>query len=201
MSDSIQKYNKVEALKQLMINDVGFSVESDCIRCGAKGVAYQQIEGFTIQAHGGYSDFVDTAFDDEARECSFCHDCSHKLLLFIGKRASTWIDSQGSTSHPRNYHKSDGSEHNKSWFHHGWDNRRIRGLISSAIYYFRLAGWRGSRYVIADILADRQNYIDQKLDWLNHLLREIAIDSNTKYNSTDIQKAELEVREAKKWKW
>ena len=122
-------------------------------------------------------------------------------MLFIGKRASTWIDSQGSTSHPRNYHKSDGSEYNKSWFHHGWDNRRIRGLISSAIYYFRLAGWRGSRYVIADILADRQNYIDQKLDWLNHLLREIAIDSNTKYNSTDIQKAELEVREAKKWKW
>jgi hypothetical protein len=32
-------------------------------------------------------------------------------------------------------------------------------------------------------------------------LREIAIDSNTKYTSTDIYKAELEVREAKKWKW
>jgi len=197
----IEKYNKVWAYRQAMIDDIEFSVENDCIRCGTKGVAYQQIEGFTIQAHGGYSDFVDTAFDEEARVCSFCHDCSHKLMLFIGKRSPTWINSQGSTSHPRSYDKTDRSEYNKSWYHHGWDNRRIRGFISSAIYYFRLGGWRGTRYVIADLLEDRQNLINQELDWLNHLLEEIALDKNTKYTFKDIRKAELKVREAKQWKW
>ncbi len=209
MSDSIQKYNKILAYRQAMINDTKFDEALDCIRCGAERVAIDQIGGFTLQAHGGYSDFVDTAFDEQARLCHLCHECAHKLLLWIGKRSTVWIDSQGSTSHHRNTcDRNCEIDHNcftkgitKKWTHHGWDNRRVRGLISSAIYYFRLAGWRGVRYVIADILVDRQKYIDQQQDWLNHLLREIAIDPNTKYTSKDITKAELRVREAKQWKW
>ena len=63
------------------------------------------------------------------------------------------------------------------------------------------AGWRGVRYVVTSLLTDRQNYIEQNLDWLNHLLREIAMDKDSKYTLQDVKKAELRVREAKQWKW
>ena len=205
----IEIFNKVWAYRQAMINDTEFDVETDCIRCGAKDISWQQIEGFTLQAHGGYSDFVDTAFDEKERICNLCHDCAHKLLLFFGRRASAWIDSYSSTSHIRNTCKRNCKiDHNcyvegmtKSWNHHGWDNRRIRGLISGIVYYYRLAGWRGSRYLITSLLADRKQYINQKLEWLNYILEEITIDPDTRYTDSDIHKAELEVREARKWKW
>ena len=83
----------------------------------------------------------------------------------------------------------------------GWDNTNIRGFISAIVYYFRLAGWRGARYVATSLLQGRQEYIDQSLDWLNHLLEEIALNDNTKYTFDDIRKAELRVREARQWKW
>tara|TARA_Y100001937_G_scaffold79890_1_gene108280 strand:- start:16 stop:639 length:624 start_codon:yes stop_codon:yes gene_type:complete len=205
----IERYSKLFSYRQQMINDTEFDVGLDCIRCGEKRVGIDQIGGLTLQGHGGYADFIDTAFEEEARICHLCHECAHKFLLWIGRRSPAWINSIGTTSHPRNTCKRNCDiDHNcftkgytKSWSHHGWDNRNVRGFISAIVYYFRLAGWRGVRYVIASLLTDRQNYIEQNLDWLNHLLREIATDKDSKYTLQDVKKAELRVREAKQWKW
>ena len=206
---AIEKYNKLNSYRQQMINDIDFDVDIDCIRCGEKRVGIDQIGGLTLQGHGGYSDFIDTAFDEQATICHLCHECAHKFLLWIGKRSPAWINSVGTTSHPRNTcQKNCKIDHNcftkgytKPWSHHGWDNTNIRGFISAIVYYFRLAGWRGARYVATSLLQGRQDYIDQSLDWLNHLLEEIALNNNTKYTFDDIRKAELRVREARQWKW
>ena len=206
---AIEKYNKLNSYRQQMINDIDFDVDIDCIRCGEKRVGIDQIGGLTLQGHGGYSDFIDTAFDEQATICHLCHECAHKFLLWIGKRSPAWINSVGTTSHPRNTcQKNCKIDHNcftkgytKPWSHHGWDNTNIRGFISAIVYYFRLAGWRGARYVATSLLQGRQEYIDQSLDWLNHLLEEIALNDNTKYTFDDIRKAELRVREARQWKW
>ena len=62
-----------------------------------KAEEYFEKEAFTIAL-----DFIDTAFEEEARICHLCHECAHKFLLWIGRRSPAWINSIGTTSHPRN---------------------------------------------------------------------------------------------------
>jgi len=161
-----------------------YNKSTDCIRCGAKDI-YDQSNALTLEGHGGYGDFIDTAFEDERRYFMLCHKCAHKLLIWLGKYSVEFASSFGSGSHSE-----------KNYWHHGWDNLTIRGLISLIWTESRLHGpYHGFKIALKKIIQGRQEWIDQTNQWLEH------ITDNPKYDDSDIIKAESELTERKKWRW
>ena len=135
-----------------------FNVKTDCTKCGQSNVD-ELDNSLVLEGHGGYEQFIDTAFESEPRYFYLCHMCAHKLMLFLGPNSETFATSFGSGSHVR---PDVSTEEGVSWWHYGWDNLRVRGLLSLMVYEVRLhRSLKGIKIAIDKVLNGRQEWIDQ----------------------------------------
>jgi len=138
-----------------------FNVKTDCTKCGKKNVDNLD-NSLIIEGHGGYEQFIDTAFNEEPRFFYLCHMCAHKFMLFLGPNGENFTTSFNSGSHLRPDVAGEKDENLVSWWHYGWDNLRIRGLLSLIVYEVRLhKSLKGIKIAINKVQNGRQEWTDQ----------------------------------------
>ena len=180
------------------MSDITYNKDTDCIRCGRKDITIGEQNTLWLYASGGYGDFIDP-IDEPSRNTILCHYCAHKLLIWIGKRSKNWIWNFGTGSHLRPHtiaHKNPGI----TWWHYGWDNRRIRGLLSAMYMGFRMSLFYGLLESYKDFMDSRQEMIDQAKWWLDVVEKDKEL-GYAEYNKKTYLKAVRDFREAKQWKW